>query len=99
MVEQPIQWTKNRYKTTVTAAFGREEILPAELPQKIRRFHRQPPGYRMSPLKGLSNLAARLGLGGIWVKDESARLDLQSFKVLGGSYAIYKLIQKRLGWE
>ncbi|MBL8102708.1 MAG: pyridoxal-phosphate dependent enzyme, partial [Anaerolineales bacterium] len=53
----------------------------------------------MSPLKGLSNLAARLGLGGIWVKDESARLDLQSFKVLGGSYAIYKLIQKRLGLD
>lgn len=99
MVEQPIQWTKNRYKTTFTADSGREEILPAELPQKIRRFHRQLPGYRMSPLKGLSNLAARLGLGGIWVKDESARLDLQSFKVLGGSYAIYKLIQKRLGRE
>jgi diaminopropionate ammonia-lyase len=53
----------------------------------------------MSPLKGLSNLAAKLGLGGIWVKDESARLDLQSFKVLGGSYAIYKLIQQRLGLE
>jgi diaminopropionate ammonia-lyase len=33
------------------------------------------------------------------VKDESARLDLQSFKVLGGSYAIYRLIQKRLGLE
>ena len=99
MPEQPIQWTKNRYKTTFTADSRREEIFPAELPQKIRRFHRQLPGYRMSPLKGLSNLAARLGLGGIWVKDESARLDLQSFKVLGGSYAIYKLIQKRLGRE
>jgi diaminopropionate ammonia-lyase len=99
MVEQPIQWIKNRYNTTFTADSGREELLPAELPQKIRRFHRQLPGYRMSPLKGLSNLAARLGLGGIWVKDESARLDLQSFKVLGGSYAIYKLIQKRLGRE
>ena len=99
MVEQPIQWTKNRYKKTVTAVSRGEEILPAELPQRIRRFHRQLPGYRKSPLKGLSNLAARLGLGGIWVKDESARLDLQSFKVLGGSYAIYKLIQKRLGRE
>jgi diaminopropionate ammonia-lyase len=99
MVEQPIQWIKNRYKTTVTANSRREERLPAELPQKIRRFHRQLPGYRMSPLKGLSSLAARLGLGGIWVKDESARLDLQSFKVLGGSYAIYRLIQERLGRE
>ena len=99
MVEQPIQWTKNRYKKTLTADSNREEILPADLPQNIRRFHRQLPGYRMSPLKSLSTLAAKLGLGGIWVKDESARLDLQSFKVLGGSYAIYKLLQKRLGME
>jgi diaminopropionate ammonia-lyase len=99
MVEQPIQWTKNRYKKTFTADSNREEKLPAELPQKIRRLHRQLPGYRMSPLKSLSSLAAKLGLGGIWVKDESARLDLQSFKVLGGSYAIYKLLQKRLGME
>lgn len=99
MVERPIQWTKNRYKKTLAADSKPEEILPVELPWKIRRFHRQLPGYQMSPLKGLSNLAARLGLGGIWVKDESARLDLQSFKVLGGSYAIYKLIQKRLSLE
>jgi diaminopropionate ammonia-lyase len=99
MVEQPIQWTKNRFKTIFKADSAIQEILPPELPRQIRSFHRQLPGYRMSPLKGLSNLAAKLGLGGIWVKDESARLDLQSFKVLGGSYAIYKLIQKRLGLE
>ena len=99
MTEQPIQWMKNGYKSTPAADPAMEEILPADLPHKIRRFHRQLPGYRMSPLKGLSNLAARLRLGGIWVKDESARLDLRSFKVLGGSYAIYKLIQKRLGLE
>jgi diaminopropionate ammonia-lyase len=97
MAEPPIQWTKNRFKRTLAADATKEEILPADLPRKIRSFHRQLPGYRMSPLKGLSNLAVKLGLGGIWVKDESARLDLQSFKVLGGSYAIYKLIQKRLG--
>jgi len=99
MVEPPIQWTKNRYKRALTADSKQEEILPADLPQKIRRFHRQLPGYRMSPLKSLSTLSTKLGLGGIWVKDESARLDLQSFKVLGGSYAIYKLLQKRLGLE
>src|ERR1041384_4432596 len=99
MVEQPIQWTKNRFKAPLKADTSIQEILPAELPRKIRSFHRQLPGYRMSPLKGLSNLAAKLGLGGVWVKDESARLDLRSFKVLGGSYAIYKLLQKRLGRE
>ncbi len=99
MIEQPIQWTKNRYKTTLTEESKQAGRFPAALSQKIRGFHRQLPGYRVSPLKGLSNLAAGLGLGGIWVKDESARLDLQSFKVLGSSYAIYKLIQKRMGLQ
>lgn len=98
MTEQPIQWTKNKFKKAMTDS-QMEEMLPPDLPRKIRSFHRQLPGYRMSPLKGLSNLAAKLGLGGIWVKDESARLDLRSFKVLGGSYAIYRLLQKRLGME
>ena len=99
MSEKPIQWTKNKFKIPFQADIQLETMLPDGLPRKIRGFHRQLPGYRMSPLKGLSNLAAKLGLGGIWVKDESARLDLRSFKVLGGSYAIYKLIQKRLGLE
>lgn len=98
MTEQPIQWTKNKFKKAMSGS-QQEEILPLDLPRKIRSFHRQLPGYRMSPLKGLSNLAVKLGLGGIWVKDELARLDLRSFKVLGGSYAIYKFLQKRLGME
>jgi diaminopropionate ammonia-lyase len=99
MNEKPIRWIVNQGKKQGQDSSPVMEILPPELPRKIRSFHRQIPGYRMSPLKGLSNLAARLGLGGIWVKDESARLDLQSFKVLGGSYAIYQLIRKRLGLE
>jgi diaminopropionate ammonia-lyase len=99
MPEKPIEWIENPCKEQEEELRAVREILPPELPRKIRSFHRQIPGYRMSPLKGLSNLAAKLGLGGIWVKDESARLDLQSFKVLGGSYAIYRLIQKRLGLE
>jgi len=99
MSEKPIEWVKNPFKNHNDEFSAIKKFLPPELVRKIRGFHRQIPGYRMSPLKGLSNLSAKLGLGGIWVKDESARLNLQSFKVLGGSYAIYKQIQKRLGLE
>jgi len=73
--EEPIAWIANLRARTELAAASVAEILPPDLPTTIRRFHRQIPGYRMSPLKGLPNLAARLGLEGIWVKDESARLD------------------------
>jgi diaminopropionate ammonia-lyase len=96
MTEKPLEWKLNERGDSPEVL---EELLPTGLPRRIRRFHSQIPGYKMSPLKALPNLAARLGVGGIWVKDESDRLDLQSFKVLGGSYAIYRLIQQRLGME
>ncbi len=97
--EPPITWIANPRVRTHASTDTVTRILPPDIPRKIRRFHRQIPGYQMSPLKALPNLAARLGLGGIWIKDESARLNLSSFKVLGGSYAMYQLIRQRLGLQ
>ncbi|HSL85789.1 MAG TPA: pyridoxal-phosphate dependent enzyme, partial [Bacteroidales bacterium] len=96
-IEVPITWLENRNSKVSKKYLSLEKILPDGLPRRVAAFHRQIPGYRRSPLKGLSNLAGRLGIGGIWVKDESVRLDLSSFKVLGGSYAIYQLLKQRLG--
>ena len=74
-----------------------KEMFPIEIARTARRFHRQIPGYKMSPLVSLPRLAAMFGVGGIWVKDEASRLELNSFKVLGGSFALYRFIQDRLG--
>jgi diaminopropionate ammonia-lyase len=93
----PITWIENPNARLETPSDPVSRLLPPDLPHSIRRFHRQIPGFRMSPLKALPHLAGSLGLGGIWVKDESSRINLGSFKVLGGSYAIYQLIRSRLG--
>ena len=45
-----------------------------------------------TPLRSLPALAARLGLGAVYVKDESARSALGSFKVLGAPLALVRLI-------
>ena len=74
-----------------------KQMFPVEISRVSRRFHRQIPGYSMSPLRALPRLAQMMGVGGIWVKDEAVRLELNSFKVLGGSFAIYRFIQERLG--
>lgn len=74
-----------------------EELFNIGCARAARAFHRQIPGYRMTPLRSLPNLAHMLGLGGIYVKDEAQRLELNSFKVMGGSFALYRFIQKRLG--
>jgi len=65
--------------------------------EKARAFHRSFPQYAETPLVRLSHLAARLGVRGIYIKDESKRFGLNAFKVLGGSYAMAKYIAGILG--
>ena len=98
-VEKPLQWTVNRRAVDCDPTAVLDRIMPQGVIQEARGFHRQIPDFRSSPLKGLGNLAAMTGVGGIWVKDEAQRLDLNSFKVLGGSFAIYRFLRQRLGIE
>ena len=51
-------------------------------------FHRSLPGYRPTPVHRLARLADELGLRTVGVKDESDRLGLPAFKVLGASWAV-----------
>jgi diaminopropionate ammonia-lyase len=55
---------------------------------RIREFHRGLPDYRVTPLAACPRAAAALGIGALWVKDESARFGLNSFKTLGASWAM-----------
>jgi len=64
---------------------------------KVHRFHRQLPNYKPTELVSLKGLARAWGLGEIYVKDESTRFNLKAFKVLGGSYAVARLICQEMG--
>jgi diaminopropionate ammonia-lyase len=92
---QPVKYLKNNNNTCKTKS--ENKLITNEVARKAFDFHKKITGYRISPLKGLTNLSKFLDLGGIWVKDESERLNLNSFKILGGSYAIYKQIKEVLG--
>ncbi|MBL6596345.1 MAG: diaminopropionate ammonia-lyase [Candidatus Puniceispirillum sp.] len=50
------------------------------------------PHYQPTPLISLDRLAKSCGVGAIYYKDESKRLDLKSFKALGGAYAVANLV-------
>ena len=64
---------------------------------RVYDFHCQLPTYLPTQLVSLNGLARAWGIGGIYVKDESTRFDLKAFKVLGGSYAVARLICRELG--
>jgi diaminopropionate ammonia-lyase len=57
------------------------------VPADALAFHRLLPGYAPTPLVDVPQLATELGVGRVLVKDESARLGLPAFKVLGASWA------------
>jgi len=60
-------------------------------------FHRRLPGYRPTPLLSLPWAAAELGVGSVLIKDESLRLGLPAFKVLGASWAVFRAVNDYLG--
>ena len=72
------------------------ETFCPETAVSVQAFHRQLPGYNPTPLVRLKSLAEAWGLGNIFVKDESQRFGLKAFKVLGGSYAVARLVCRKL---
>ncbi|WP_344617090.1 pyridoxal-phosphate dependent enzyme, partial [Dactylosporangium salmoneum] len=68
-----------------------------DTPADAAAFHRSLPGYAPTPLVTLPELAAELGVGRVLVKDESARLGLPAFKVLGASWACHRVLARRPG--
>ncbi|MDR2587322.1 MAG: diaminopropionate ammonia-lyase [Coriobacteriales bacterium] len=93
-----IKWTANTRSAASSAASGASlALLNSAEVTKARAFHASIPGYEPTPLAPLNALAARLGIKGLYVKDESYRFGLNAFKVLGGSYAVGTYIAQRLG--
>lgn len=97
--ERPLEFIPNPFVKKGKTGAHAHDLFAEEYCKEVRQFHNLIPGFQTSPLVNLSNLANMLGLRSIWVKDESKRLRLNSFKVLGGSYAIAKTIQQKLGGE
>ncbi|CAB4337241.1 MAG: diaminopropionate ammonia-lyase [Actinobacteria bacterium] len=58
----------------------------------VATFHESLDSYTPTPLVELPDLATQLGVGRVFVKDESARMNLGAFKILGASWAIAQAI-------
>ncbi len=91
---EAIKWIWNRMPRSDDRWLN---VMSAGQVAKARAFHESFPQYGVTPLTALPQMAQRLGLGGLWVKDESYRFGLNAFKVLGGSFAMAQYIAKELG--
>lgn len=63
------------------------------LPDRPMAMLRQCPAYESTPLCQLPVLSDDLGISALYVKDETRRMRLGSFKALGGVFAVAQMIQ------
>lgn len=75
-------------KTGLPAAAIATEGEVRSDPKPVRALLAACPAHCATPLVDASELAAGLGLGKIFVKDERSRMNLGSFKALGAAHAI-----------
>jgi diaminopropionate ammonia-lyase len=76
----------------------RRAPMPAHLaPDRTAlAFHQSLPGYQPTRLAPAPTAAAALGAAQVWVKDESSRLGLPAFKILGASWATARAVAAEL---
>jgi diaminopropionate ammonia-lyase len=56
------------------------------------QFHKRLLHYSPTPLHAIPQLAEQFGVAKLFVKDESSRLGLPAFKILGASWAAYRVL-------
>lgn len=72
--------------------------FPGPAPDRApEAFHRSMPGYRRTLLRDQPGLAEELGVGRLWLKDETERFGLPAFKIAGASWAAGQALRVRLG--
>ena len=61
--DKPLEWVPNPRAGTIANSPAVSSTFPDGVFEEARSFHRQIPGYRPSPLRNLSSLAAMLSVG------------------------------------
>lgn len=63
----------------------------------VQQFHQQLPNYARTPLVSLNDVAKKLNVKQVFIKDESNRLGLPAFKILGASWGSCRAIIAKTG--
>ncbi|KAK4890794.1 hypothetical protein LTR27_010495 [Elasticomyces elasticus] len=74
----------------------KERTWPSHDAAAVDSFHKTLPDYNQTQLHELTSVAAELGLGQVFLKDESTRFGLPAFKVLGASWAVHRAVCQRV---
>lgn len=73
----------------------RAETFGKRKAESVREFHRSFPTYHPTELYNLKELSNIIGVGKLFIKDESTRFGLNAFKSLGASYCIGRILLEK----
>jgi diaminopropionate ammonia-lyase len=77
--------------------FVNPDYDPGRVPaptDEAQEFHTGLEGYAPTPVRELPSVAAAFGLGALGLKDESDRMGLPAFKILGASWATERALRE-----
>jgi diaminopropionate ammonia-lyase len=97
LVKNPLDGLARNVQADTTVYKRGMELLTEKAMDAVNAFHRSIPSYSVTPLVSLPLLAAKLGIKALYVKDESQRFGLNSFKALGCTWAMANYIAGKLG--
>ena len=80
----------------VTYGAAQQDVLNHQGLEAAAREISTWPGYEPTPLIVLPGLATAADVAALYYKDEGRRFGLGSFKPLGGSYAVFRVIQAQI---
>jgi len=89
-----IEWVKNSMKQEEVKGL---EHFTMEEAEKAKKFHKSIFSYKETPFYNLTEFAEYFKVKNIYVKDEGVRFERESFKALGRTYAIGKILADRIG--
>lgn len=90
-----MRYNKNEHVRTEAAHAALKPFTSAHLEEV--QSHLECINYDVTPLLSFQDLAQSQGVGAIFVKDESRRSSLKSFKALGGAHAVVRVILQEAG--
>jgi len=82
-------------RVVTNAYVDRAKVRPMETAPAV--FHETLPGFAPTSLRPAPECAKALGVRSVHVKDESMRVGMPAFKILGASWATYRVMMAHFG--
>ena len=91
-----VRHVRNPRSNPRQACVEASRMLPLDVQLEAAAEIQSWPNYTATPLLNLPGIADAARVGRVWLKDESARFGLGSFKALGGAYAVGRFAARRV---